>query len=316
MKICFLASADSIHSHKWIKFFAEAGHKICWISFSPQGHGAIKGMQFHQIDPLPIGFLNVIKYAFRVRSIVRDFRPDVMHAYYAGIYGLAGALSGFKPMVLTAWGSDIFLAARSFFKRALIKYALDHSAVITCDAQQMVSAIKNLSIDDNKIKVIYFGIDTEWFSPRKVDSAVRHKLNPDGAPLVISLRSHLPVYDLGTLVHAVPFVLEEIPEARFLIAGTGPETDNLKALSESYGIEQNIVFLGRYDSATLSDYLSSSDVYVSTSLSDAGIAVSTAEAMACAVPVVITDSGENDNWIDDGKYGFLFPVKKPGELAE
>jgi glycosyltransferase involved in cell wall biosynthesis len=49
---------------------------------------------------------------------------------------------------------------------------------------------------------------------------------------------------------------------------------------------------------------------VSTSLSDAGIAASTAEAMACGLPVVITDFGDNGRWVKNGEGGFLF---RPGD---
>ncbi len=58
------------------------------------------------------------------------------------------------------------------------------------------------------------------------------------------------------------------------------------------------------------------DVYVSTSLSDAGLAASTAEAMACGLPVVITDFGDNRKWIEDGESGFIVPLKDPKALAE
>ncbi len=56
----------------------------------------------------------------------------------------------------------------------------------------------------------------------------------------------------------------------------------------------------------LPELLCSSDVYVSTSLSDAGIASSTAEAMSCELPVIVSNSGENSLWINDGVEGFLF----------
>ena len=62
--------------------------------------------------------------------------------------------------------------------------------------------------------------------------------------------------------------------------------------------------------------MNSVDVYVSTSLSDAGIAASTAEAMACEVPVVITNSGENDKWVKDRENGFLIPISDPEQLAK
>jgi glycosyltransferase involved in cell wall biosynthesis len=58
------------------------------------------------------------------------------------------------------------------------------------------------------------------------------------------------------------------------------------------------------------------DVYVSTSLSDAGIAASTAEAMACGLPVIVTDVADNRDWVEDGDNGFVIPVKSPKLLAE
>ena len=58
------------------------------------------------------------------------------------------------------------------------------------------------------------------------------------------------------------------------------------------------------------------DAYVSTSLSDSGIAGGTAEAMACGLPPAVTDSGENDKWIENGKNGFLSPVKNHAILAD
>jgi len=58
------------------------------------------------------------------------------------------------------------------------------------------------------------------------------------------------------------------------------------------------------------------DVYVSTSLSDAGIAASTAEAMACGLPAVISATAENNKWIESNRNGFLFPAKNANKLAE
>jgi len=66
----------------------------------------------------------------------------------------------------------------------------------------------------------------------------------------------------------------------------------------------------------LPGYLRLADIYVSTSLSDGGIASSTAEAMACGLPVVITNTGDNREWVKDEENGFLIPVKNPEILAE
>jgi len=66
----------------------------------------------------------------------------------------------------------------------------------------------------------------------------------------------------------------------------------------------------------MSLYLKSADIYVSTSLSESGLAASTAEAMACELPVINTDTGDINLWIKDGKGGFIVPTKNPEVLAE
>ena len=77
-----------------------------------------------------------------------------------------------------------------------------------------------------------------------------------------------------------------------------------------------MIFIGRYLNSDLPKMLRSADVYVSTSLSDAGIAASTAEAMASGLPVVITDTGENRRWVEEGESGFVVAARDSSALAE
>lgn len=145
---------------------------------------------------------------------------------------------------------------------------------------------------------------------------LKDKLNIRNSPMVMSLRNLEPLYDIGTLINAIPMVLAEIPETKFVIAGKGSEEDTLKRFTISLGISGSVKFIGYIPNEDLPQYLAAADVYASTALSDAGIAASTAEAMACGVPVVITDSGENRNWIKNGESGFIVPVQNTKALAE
>jgi glycosyltransferase involved in cell wall biosynthesis len=144
---------------------------------------------------------------------------------------------------------------------------------------------------------------------------LKRKLGVLDLPVVISIRNLKPIYDVESLINAAPLVLKEIPEARFVILGRGSQEAYLKKLASSLGISTNVSFVGLVSHDELPQYLASSDVYVSTSLSDGGLAASTSEAMACGLPVVITDFGDNGKWVEDGVSGFLVPLRDPETLA-
>ena len=316
MKLCFLASANSIHSFRWIKYFADKGHEIHWISLTKNEFSNLKNVKFYLLKQYPTKFLDIIFNVTSVKKLIKEIKPDILHAHYAGVNGVLGALSGFHPFILTAWGSDILVAGKSSLAKWLIKFTLKKADLITCDAEHMREAMIKLGAKPEKIKIIYFGVDTEKFSPGSKNEELMKKLGIENCPVVITLRNLEPIYNVETLIKAIPFVLKEIPNAKFIIAGKGPEEEKLKNLANNLNIPESIRFPGFIPNDDLPRYLKTSDVYVSTALSDAGLSASTAEAMACGLPVVITNTGENEKWIEDGENGFLIPVKNPEILAE
>ena len=313
MKICFLAPANSIHSYRWVKYFADKGHAVHWISFYPSSFSSIDNVRYYEISTKRAKTFHAI---IQTKKLIKKIKPDILHVHSVALYGIAGALSRFHPVVATAWGSDVLITGKSWIKAPFVKYALNKADLITCDASHMIDAMIALGADDKKIRLIYFGIDTDRFCPEEKNRELREQLGIGDCPAVISLRSLSPVYNVETLVRAVPYVLKEVSDAKFVIVGIGPEERILRALAMSLGVSENVRFVGRIPNEKLPEYLASMDIYVSTALSDAGIAASTAEAMACGLPVVITDSGENRKWLKDGEEGFIVPVKCPEVLAE
>ena len=315
LRLCYLATGKSVHSYRWIKFFAERNHDIFWLSLDPMRFFPLENIKFQKLS-LSFKILDIIGGSLYLKKILRSFKPDILHAHYAGKYGLVGALSGFHPYILTAWGSDVLFASKRFFTSSLVKYALKKADLITCDALHMKKAIKNLGISEDKIFTIYFGTDTQKFHPKNRNSDFWKKMGIYSSKVVISLRSFEPIYDIETLIKAVPVIVKQIPDVKFVIAGEGSQKRYLMKLVQELEVSEKINFIGFIPPQALPVYLASSDVYVSTSLSDAGLAASTAEAMASGVPVVVTDSGENHLWIENGRNGFLVPVQDVKALAE
>jgi glycosyltransferase involved in cell wall biosynthesis len=252
----------------------------------------------------------------KVRRLIKEIKPDVLHVHYAVGYGLLGALSGFHPIVLSVWGSDVLVAPeQSAIYKLTVELAIRRADIIHCDADHIIAPLIRLGAKPEKIELIYFGVDTQKFKPMKGNEEFRERLGFADLPTVISVRSLEPIYDIETLINSIPLVLKEIPGAKFLVVGGGSQEVNLKEQANSLGISASVTFTGRIPNHELPKYLNSADIYVSTSLSDAGLASSTAEAMACGLSVVVTDFGDNKKWVEDGTNGFLIPLKNPETLA-
>lgn len=318
LRLCYIANANTVHSHRWISYFAAQGHQVDWISVSPCTSEPPSNVMLHLVGPgagSARSPLALTKAAWRIRSLVRRINPDLVHAHYAGVNGVLAAQAGVRPFVVTAWGSDVLFAGRRTVTGLPIRAALRAADSVTCDAEHMRRAITSMGVAADRLDVIYFGTDTELFSPGGRDRQLAETRGVAGHPTVISLRNFQPVYDLPTLVRAMPVVLAHVPDARFLLGGSGPEEKTVRTLAAELGVVDAITFLGPLPASALPAHLRLADVYVSTSRSDAGLAASTAEAMACGLPVVVTNSGENDRWIADGRNGFVVPVGDHAALA-
>jgi len=310
MKICFLASAASIHSQKWINFFSDLGYDILWISLDSSSVQVEKNITYLEIKGP--AFFNI----FRVRSLISKFNPDILHVHYLGYYALLGIFSDAKCIVATPWGSDVIEGKKSFFKRFVISQILQKSRLITCDAYHMLEEVSAFNVPSEKINIINFGIDTIKFSNKNIEGNALSSLGVTGKQKIISLRGFEPVYDIESLIKSIPIVVFKFPNVQFVLLGRGSLKEEIRSLVKAMSIDDSVFFLGYVDYDDMPNILSSADVYVSTSLSDAGIAASTAEAMSCELPVVITDSGENSRWVDHGENGFLVPNSDPKELAK
>lgn len=319
MKLCILAEATSIHSYRWVDFFAKKGHEVHWVSLTAFSNDIKCSAKMYKIgsDALAsIRPLNILYALKRLKPLIAKIRPDVLHVHYAGMDGLIGTLSRFHPLIITAWGSDVLIAGRSLLTKPFVKLSLRNADLVTCDAEHMRHAMMGLGVPEHKIKIIYFGTDTARFCPGPKSKELRKQLGVSDRPMIISLRSLEPVYDLETLLRSVPSVVKYFPGVVFIIAGRGSQEYYLKSLTNTLHIGDNVIFTGPIPNQQLPEYLTASDIYTSTSLSDAGLAASTAEAMACGLPVVVTDSAENKLWVKEGSGGFVVPVKDPAALAD
>jgi glycosyltransferase involved in cell wall biosynthesis len=105
-------------------------------------------------------------------------------------------------------------------------------------------------------------------------------------------------------------VVREVPGARFLIVGDGPERAMLERHAASAGIAQHVSFVGRKDNRTeLPAYYAAADVFAFHTLHE-GMGIVLLEALASGCPVVTTAAGGTVDIVRDGDSGLLVP---PGD---
>jgi len=314
MKICYIGGANSIHLQRWIKWIVNAGHDVHLITEYPL---KINDTKIYLLKyKKEGGFINFLSKMRQTKKFLNKINPDILHAHYVFGYGIFGAYSNFHPYVLTAWGSDILVDTASLIGKSAVKYALKKADLITCEGDNIKERMTKLGVDSKKINKIYFGVDTKKFNSKQRNENIKKNLLIFNSPIIISSKPLESIYDIDSLIKSVPIVLKKIPSAKFVIASNGSQKIKLEQLAKSLNVSENIKFIGFISNEEIPRYLASSDIYVNTSLSDGGLAVATKEAMACELPVIVTNLDVNTKWIEDGKNGFVVPLKDPKTLAD
>jgi len=239
---------------------------------------------------------------------------DIIHAHWAIPTGLIGAWVGSilrKPLLITIHGSDLRMALeRPGFLRKIFVFVCKNAIHINCVSSVQKREMEQLGIKGKKMSIIPMGIDEAFLEKgknRRIESNKR-------SYIILSNRNLLPIYNISLLVRAIPIVLKEEPETKFLIAGDGADKGTLEREVKNLDINSSVRFLGRVLHEEMPDLLSQADIYVSTSLYD-GTSVSLLEAMGSGTFPIVTEIPANREWIMDGENGFLVSINEESSLA-
>jgi len=279
--------------------FEEADGMRVYRFWYPSGNKPLG--QSGKIPVFAMGIYMISGILNALRLIIKE-RPDIIHGNWIVPTGLIAGIAGLitrVPVVNSALGMDIRIGMQGP-TRILFDVALGLSDKMTVVSDAMKNR-KGLA----SAEVIPFGVDDSFFGVKG-----KEKDN-----IVISTRSLEPIYNIETLIRAVPLVLEAIPDARFIILGAGSEEIYLKDLAERLGVTDRLGFIGKIPNSEIPDFMEDARVYVSTSLAD-GTSVSLLEAMSAGLIPVVTDIDANRPWITHGKYGYLFEAKDHQNLAK
>lgn len=320
MKILLLADANSVHTIKWVNALLEKGVQIIIYSLNDYNRELYPDSSYLTIECLftnqtklkrGSGAISKLKYLNavpQVRKLIRFHQPDILHAHYASSYGLIGALSGFKPYIISVWGSDVFdFPKRNFLLKKVLEFNLKKADYIFSTSKRMAEETQLYT--KKKIEITPFGVDLDLFKKQeepKTSSQIT----------IGTIKSLYPVYGIDVLIEAFYLYTTKHPEKDIIlqIGGVGSGEAELKQLVSKRKLNNKVVFRGFIPQKEVPKVLSSFDIYLALSRQESfGVAV--VEAMACETPVIVTNVGGLPEIVTHNYSGIVVQSEEPLEAC-
>jgi glycosyltransferase involved in cell wall biosynthesis len=330
MRICYLARAKQLYFVRWYEYFINRGHEVHVVS----GDDSLinldvempAGVNVHYVPEIKLRN-QVISFGYNLlrlpliikelKKIIRDISPDIIHAHQITPGGLWAALSHYHPFIITPMGSDVIIHARNkILYKFITKYVLKKADLITSDSITLQEAVFELGGSPEKTHIIQNGVDFKVFNSKVDKNKIRKKLGLGNCPIILSTRGISPLYNVDSIVEAIPKVLQSFPDSKFLFTYVMQESiGEVKELVEKLDITNSVRFVGFVDHKEMPFYLATADILVSVPSSDSS-PCSVYEAMACRTPVVISDLPWAKHFMRDGKNAMIVPVRKSEAIAD
>ncbi|WP_113930703.1 glycosyltransferase [Bacillus sp. P14.5] len=311
MKVILLAPSKSIHTHKWAKFYQDKGIqvKVATFSdhFSKENASQVDTFTLPKHLPAKMSYFSSV---FALKKLIKDFQPDIVHAHYVSSYGVLGALANFHPYYVSVWGRDVFqFPQQGQVNKKLVQFALKKADVV-CSTSKVMAEETNL-YTDKKIHVTPFGVNVEYFNPEK------NSITPGKKKVIGTVKALEDKYGIGDLVQAFAKVHKKHPDTELLIVGDGRQRKEYEDLTISLGIANVTTFTGKVPNEEVPAYIKKMTVFAVPSTENSeSFGVAAVEAMACAVPVVVSNVGGLPEVVVDGVTGIVVPKENPEKLAE
>lgn len=304
-----------------LKRWVDLGHKVVLISSLFPG-----APRFQEVCGIRVFRCGFPMYRNEIAPFTLDIglarhfvrmKPDVVYLastpfpiFFPRLLGFVASMRGDEKTKVVAHIDHLqtFNTSSSSLRSFLYKLNEQLTKTVPCDAVTTVSRFTCEKLQHffrGKIVVTGNGVDTTIFRPMGV------KVIPNS---IFSWGVFYERKNFHSLIRALKIVKRKIPGARLMLAGEGPQKQELLNLTYQLGLSDSVFFLGRISTKQLVKRINQSEVIVVPSLLE-GFGIPVIEAMACNKPVIASDIEALRELIRDGKNGILFPPSNIVALA-
>ncbi|MGE5810037.1 MAG: glycosyltransferase [Ignavibacteria bacterium] len=326
MKILLLSDSNSPHTFKWASALAERGIEILLYSLPENLVDSYKKFKNIRIESAGVkeskqfkneANLSKITYLLsllKIKKLIKEFKPDILHAHYATSYGLLGALSRFHPFVISVWGTDIIsFPNASFLHKKLLQLNFKKADKILATSRYLAKETNKFT--SKKIEITPFGVNTVQFAPASVKTPFN--IPAEGQIIIGCIKRLEDTYGIDYLIKAFKIVKDKNfdKKLKLLLVGEGSKLNFYKNLADELSVEADVFFAGKIPYEKIADYHNMMDIAVYISLYESfGVAV--LEASACEKPVIVSNAGGLPEVVENNRTGLIIEPKNIEQTAD
>ncbi len=208
----------------------------------------------------------------------------------------------------------------------ILKWATQHLVIRGAAGGAAVShyAASNLQyrgLPEEQIAVVYGGVNPAAFAVDEQDVAeLRARLSDRGQPILLTVARLVYSKGHSQVIAALPQVLEQVGELKYVIVGSGEEKENLQQLVKQEGLSKFVTFCGEVADSELATLYHAADLFIMPSRdmngnSREGLGLTYLEAGLCGLPAIGSNSGGVPDAIADNETGLLVNPEDPAQIA-
>ena len=290
------------------------GHEVTIISRPDRLLEERSGEQGIAFAGVPLRHPFDIASVMQLRRLIRERRPDVIHAHKGISHGLSLLASRGLPL-----GAFIVNRGVSFpldlWNRGKYRTRRVDRVVTVCEQIRQV-VIASGKLQPDKVVVVYAGTDVSRFDPDRWDSrAFRREKNIADDRFLVAQVGVRDWKGWKELVDAVSEIAAGAPQVHLALIGCRNDSEKSEVMSyaQHRGIADRVSAIEyRTD---MPNVFASCDVVVDASWAGTGITGTIREAMAMRKPVIASDAGGNRELVSSPCVGWLIPMKDHAALT-
>lgn len=331
MKILYFSRNYTPHDYRFLSSLSKTEHEIFYLKLEANQRQIEDRSVPENVQQIlwaggqrEFRWRDLPRLVFDLRRIIKEIKPDLIHAGPIQTCAFIATLSGFRPILAMSWGFDLVQDVDlNPWMRWVTRYTLKRSAFFTSDAHVSRDKAVALGMDPEKTVIFPWGTDIEHFTPKREETS-KKKLagktrkpkttNPKSITLFCS-RSWELSYGVDVLAKAFVKVARVNPDVNLILLGGGSQGAKIRQILMSGGVMERVHFGGQIGQRELPRWYHMADIYISPSHVD-GSSVTLMEALACGLPCLVSDIPGNKEWVEDGVNGWLFHDGDVDELVE